>query len=379
MYENRKQEFLDLFYREIFPYLAQGERKRKQYIFIIISIIILSIAGCVALLYFLIKDSQFDAELVKSILSIVIFFMFTGVIPALLLKIKFIQYIKERYMNGIVSYFNGMKWINSDAIDKDSKIQTFKQNPLLYDENITELWIDDYFTGEYNHTTYSIYEANVRNVRGSGKGRHDMRIFKGITLELDLKNLISDEILIYSKDMKLNKDGEMYMPIIYLIGLIVFIFIGATHYQSLDIAGMIMFGIVITAYAFICIYLSFRIKKFLNKNKFNKSNDLNINDRFCINTKNIQETEKLIKPDLFAVLQNISLTFKSKGIALNTYREYGNTKAMVIIPTNLNAFEIGSLFKPLDKPQGMSKFFDQLSCIMDLIDYFADLENKSRD
>ena len=206
-----------------------------------------------------------------------------------------------------------------------------------------------------------------------------MRIFKGITLELDLKNLISDEILIYSKDMKLNKDGEMYMPIIYLIGLIVFIFIGATHYQSLDIAGMIMFGIVITAYAFICIYLSFRIKKFLNKNKFNKSNDLNINDRFCINTKNIQETEKLIKPDLFAVLQNISLTFKSKGIALNTYREYGNTKAMVIIPTNLNAFEIGSLFKPLDKPQGMSKFFDQLSCIMDLIDYFADLENKSRD
>ena len=48
---------------------------------------------------------------------------------------------------------------------------------------------------------------------------------------------------------------------------------------------------------------------------------------------------------------------------------YGD-KIMFAISTNKNLFEVGSLFKSLEKPGAVNQFYNELASIYSMIDYF---------
>ena len=363
MYENGKQEFLDLFYRYIFPYLAQCEKERIKWI--IISII--TTIGCIILSYiFTLWCFEWSLEPIYLIIALTIFagIIFSYFCNSIIARI-FKKSINNKFMDGILSYFCNIKHTNiSHKIYKELK-KALGNKPIFNHGIFNFIGPESYWTGRYKDIEFSLSKVVMGNPRF------------GVLLDFNID--IPKGLIVFNKNLWKEQNSTILIVIMSALFLFCILFSiyccirwGFNGEFLISLPTAVVLGGV-------ALYL-FKSDSKCAKEIFNNENAVSLGNQYYAISENNDDISKFLKPDLINLLKNTKSCFKSKeNPYLQTYDNNGQTGLSVLIPTNINAFEICSLYKPMTKPKSMDTFFNQLSCIMDLIDYFADLENKSRD
>ncbi len=171
-YSQMRKEFQEVFYKELFPFLAkyEGERKFK-----------LLLASLSFLLLFAISLFLFYVGISSD--SRKVFFKFALLMFVLALsswcfiKKRFESKIKKEIMFKVCKCFGDLSWNVSDK---------FRNNSLITDSDIipsfTSSRYDDCFVGKYEDVGYDIMESSFAT--GSGKNRRT--VFCGVIIKLDM-------------------------------------------------------------------------------------------------------------------------------------------------------------------------------------------------
>ncbi len=106
-----------------------------------------------------------------------------------------------------------------------------------------------------------------------------------------------------------------------------------------------------------------RKKKKLNEIKLE---DVEFNKHYRAYSSDEVEGRYLITTSFMERFKNLHTAFGARKAKCSFY---GND-IMFAITTGKNLFEIGGLFTPLTKPKHLQTFFNELSSILNLIEYF---------
>lgn len=90
------------------------------------------------------------------------------------------------------------------------------------------------------------------------------------------------------------------------------------------------------------------------------------NKRYKAYSSDQIEGRYLLTPAFIERFNNLQTTFGTNQAKCSFYGD----EIMFAITANKNLFEIGNLFHSLNDPKNMKTFFDELSSIIELVDYF---------
>ena len=125
---------------------------------------------------------------------------------------------------------------------------------------------------------------------------------------------------------------------------------------------------------FLCGIILFYFIKFIfslgdkNTGKFNelKLEDTEFSKKYKAYSSDQVEGRYLITPAFMERFKNIQTAFGTKKVKCSFY----NDSLMFAISTNKNLFEIGNLYCSLENPKQLETFFNELTSIFMLVDYF---------
>ena len=94
--------------------------------------------------------------------------------------------------------------------------------------------------------------------------------------------------------------------------------------------------------------------------------DVEFDKRFKVASENQIEARYLVTPAFMDRLKSLQTAFGTKNVKCSFFDD----KIMFAISTNKDLFEVGTLTVPLNNSKQMTEFFNELSSILQLIDYF---------
>lgn len=351
-----RKNFHKVYYYEVAPLMEKFEKERQFKWFIIF------LAEMVLVPLFLYGVNSFLKGTVIAGFEFPVFlcmFLLFGVIFALpfVMSDNFSKMLKAKCMAKVVKAFGDMQWKNGAKFIKD------------VDLNESELFAlhnkrsdDDNFSGKYNDVSFDISETQLWYESGSGKNKSVREVFKGVIINFDSNKTIKNKTIVATKGDK-NIKGRNVTVWFVLIFLVTGILVRDIEICAYSIIGIITF--IISA------IMEKKQKKEVLKEI--KLEDPLFNKKYKAYSSDEVEGRYLITPSFMERFNNIQTAFGSKNVKCSFYKE----KVMFAISTNKNLFEIGNLFTPLNSPKQFERFFEELTSVLRLVDYFK-LDEKTR-
>lgn len=259
--------------------------------------------------------------------------------------------IKTDCLPRLLKVFGDVKWVNDSNIISDYNIHS---SGLFANYNRRET--DDEFQGTFNGIPFKICETSLWYESGSGKNRTIMQIFKGVIISFKSNKIIKNRTIISTK-------GDLTKKNSYLIYIAMLIYPVIT--LIMDYKNIISWG------AIILITLGYAL---IYRNEMKEQEALEpvlLEDpKFC-NRYNVYSSDQIEARYL------VTTAFMERFQKLNT--SFGAHKAkcsfcgdeiIFAISTKKNLFEIGSLFTSLKKIKSINDFYNELSSIFELAEYF---------
>ena len=345
-YLKRTLAFQEHFQKKIIPILRAYEIDRKK----LLKKLILILCGLVfpgLLLILLIFSDIFIILKLKNYLDWIIpILFFLPIISCIYyetwlkdMKI-FKKAIKENCIPWIINVFENIKWKKADNFTIFDNIKEMNDSGLF--PTLIDYVEDDWFVGVYKGIHFRVVE--VRSIP----------IFKGIVILINLNKNIPNRTIVSSKNNLINKNNcfiilfWILLPIILLGGITV---ITREIIEIIEKPGL--WVILILYY----IRIGLHIPDISNRKKeaFEevKLEDPCFDKKFNVYSSDQIEARCLITPSFMERFQNLKTAFKSNKIKCSFY----DTKMMIAISTKENLFEIGSLFKNLENPNYINKFY----------------------
>ena len=110
-------------------------------------------------------------------------------------------------------------------------------------------------------------------------------------------------------------------------------------------------------------------KKNQKQNNFSeiiKLEDPKFNKKFNVYSSDQVEARYLVTPLFMEKFYNLKTVFEAKNIRCSFFDD----NLMIAIDTKRDLFELGNLFKPVRDIKTIERFYDEITTIFDLIDYF---------
>ena len=346
MQEYRKKFYSD-YYEKILPLLTRYEDTRLSYLTKIkIAVGIVIALAIAATVWFTTKYIAIILIIALPLIGLIILFTAD----------KFVRELKNNCLRSILKCFGDVEWDNQ-AIPDDE----LNQSDLFSIYNLRST--DDGFWGSYNGVDFKISETLLQHETGSGKNRTVETVFKGVVIKFASNKTIKNKTLITTKrDMHTKRN----------IGLVTIIVL-ALHFGSILLQSyhmpafqrniaFIIFGVILL----IIIYCNI-----FSKNKEKKLNKITLEDpvfnkKFNVYSSDQVEARYLVTTSFMERFLNLKTAFGAKMAKCSFYDD----SVMFAISTGKNLFEIGNLFHRLDNPKQLEKFFNELSSVLSLIDYF---------
>lgn len=266
-------------------------------------------------------------------------------------KIKnFVMTIKQDCLSKLLEVFGDIRWQNGKNIISDSELDS----SALF-SNFNTRYTDDEFSGCFNGVPFKICETNLLQVSGSGKSRTCIPVFKGVVIQFKSNKVIRNRTMIATKGDFTAKNSWLLlwlglsMPLIQML-----IEQPAGCLIAFVVLGLICWG----------------GSKILYKDE-ERLDEVKLEDpRFCkkFNAYSSDQVEAryLLTTAFIERFQNLNTAFGAKKAKCSFYGD----KIMFAVSTNKNLFEIGSLFKSLEKLGAVNQFYNELVSIYNMIDYF---------
>ncbi len=344
--EYRKQ-FYNIYYTNVIPIFAKFERERKKKLFQLISIELVIVAFSIISIFTFGEVLDFPVV----VLSLVF-------IPCLF-NYKFIEKLKNNCMSMVVKAFYNMHWANRHEMFSDKELH----NCQLFAEYNFRV-SGDTFEGVYKDVQFKIAETTMSLYGGYFQTRHHLGayIFNGVIIKLKANKNIRNTTIITTKNynnIKIDSSVRILIFSVIFFSIIVILL----HY---DLISTIIFFVLIFFVSLVLVLVPYYRRRkdikglneiVLENSQFNKykvySSD-RIACRYLITSEFIER---------FNNLQKVFGTNRARCY-------FSGDEIMFAIPTNKNLFEIGNIFYSLNDPKQMRTFFNELSSIIALVDYF---------
>lgn len=371
-----RQNFYNIYHTNIIPIFNEFEGKRKKE-FIKLLLIELVICGVdLWLCYSFFSSIMTGGDAYKSILNQFIpGILFITTIVAIWLPFhfnnKFIQTLKLQCMDKVIKAFGNLKWYDCSNLITDNELE---KSQLF--ASYTRRRKLDAFKGKYKDVTFQISETELLSKSLFwGNNGNLVTIFKGVIIKFKANKDIKSTTIIATKGDNNIKNRFSIIPLIlYVLGQWGFcFFIESMNFTTEPAYVSWYLGLTIV---WVAVFILIGI--FFNKNTKNTNNtykmafeeikleDPEFTKKYKAYSTDQIEGRYLITPAFMQRFKNIQTAFRTNKVKCSFYGE----DLMFAISTRKNLFEIGNLFCSLNNPKQMTKFFDELSSIIALIDYF---------
>lgn len=365
-----KSEFAKIYSNKIRPNMVEYEKTRRNIIkkIALIECILLTIT--IVTFYFALSDFMSNKTLTNSsifTIFIAIAFIVVGFSYFYIENKKFSKELKTKHKTDILEGFRELLkiyWTNNQTISKTE----LEMSGLF--ANFDCLDTDDCFKGTYKEVDYAIQECTLTQNNSAW-----WLAFKGAVVKFSSNKKFKGNTLVSTKqDFNIqNIDIGTFLVSILFLGLggyitwIIFshIFEEITIYGNTD-KTLIMLGLellVIPAVAIGCIIWIYKKKLSLKKTELE---DIEFEKKYTVKTTDEIEARYLLTTSFMERLKNIQTAFNTNQIKCS----FSDKNLIIAIPTNKNIFEIGNLLTPLDDAKTFDIFFNELTSLLILIDYF---------
>ena len=364
-----KQKFYNAYHNRIAPlfkFLEKERKKRLNHLSLIIQII----AAIFVLVLWDTCNLKASASMLHVITDII---LLLGMIIALILipirfNNNFIKYLKYSCMYTLLEEIGDIKWFNKLNIIPD--IELIYSN-LFAIYNSRESY--DGFVGNFKDVPFEISETDMKYITDSGKHRTVVNIFKGVIVKFKFNKTINATTIIATKGDKIILGKKNFSFLTFTISIIYLLCSQSTFLHGNMLFSLICFAII-TVIFLIGYFLYVKFIKVNPKGTFNeiKLEDIEFSKKYRAYSTDQIESRYLITPAFMERFKNIETSFGTHNVKCSFY----NNNLMFAISTNKNLFEIGNLFYSLNNPKQLEIFFNEITSIFMLIDYFK-LDEKS--
>lgn len=343
-----RKEFYNTYHRDIKPILSRFETKRKEYLKIFYILEALALIGVVTAIIFTMNNFTNNLYFIFIILSLI-----AAIIIPIYFNNSYIKELKKYCMNSVLKTFGKVHWANNmisnSELNESELFATFNRRSN-----------DDGFTGEYKGVEFEIAETNLSYESGSGKRRTCVQVFKGVVIKFTSNKDIKAKTIIATKGDKNIKRKSFFTLVISLVPI-------GFNLAELSIRndGGLIFSLIILAILLIVLISSF-FKKDKNRLNLIKLEDPVFAKKFNAYSADEVEGRYLITTAFMERFINLNTAFGANKAKCSFYGD----NIMFAISTNRNLFEIGNLFKQVDNPEQLTRFFEEFSSILLLVDYF---------
>lgn len=343
----RMLDFYRYYEKEISPLIEkyEGERKIRAVIFTVIAIF----ATCFLATY-IYHLLFFPLIVVGLVLYAVV----------MLISYRFItrglqNKIKKEVLQKLICSLGNINWIpEKNLIDNEM----LRQSELFstYNTRIN----DDTFEGEYNGLSFKISETNLTQVSGSGRNRRVDRVFNGVIILIDSNKTTNSKTIIATKgDQNIRNNATGTIATIF--SSIVIIVLGYLLEDTFKI-GIGIFLLIVFSLLALC-------QKIDNEKEMSSMTleDPEFNKKYNAYSQDQIEGRYLITTSFIERFKNLHTAFGTTKAKCAFVRD----KIMFALSTNKNLFELSEgIFCSLKNPKQTKVFYDEISAIYDIIDYF---------
>lgn len=373
MRHSYRKEFYDIYTNKLLPKFIKYEKYRKKIIteVVLAEIFFLIIAlgsFWISIITVMNKPEETAFKFWCFMMSLVVagfmvFLMFASPIES---DKKFRKKLKDECLSDAIACFEGLtKGYSGITNSQIASSQLFGE--------FNEVYLDDQFYCKYKNVEFSASEALLKYIYDSGKNRTEYNAFKGVIIRIPMKKKVNAHTIITSKG------DDIVMKRNILNGFLIFLMSLLLIFMIIYAIPNRIFGekIILNALSLIFLVLScLHIIRKQNKIKLNKLKleDVSFDKRFCVQSQDQVEGRYLVTPAFMEKLNNLQMSFGTKDIKCAFFSD----QIMFAISTDKNLFELGNLFVPLSNSKQINEFYNEISSIYDMIDYFKLYEKTYR-
>ena len=391
-YLKRTAEFHNIYKSEIVPILRNYEvlRRRKVLKAIVLAVLSKSLffSGTILLAlvilffinrkygllsvppyYLVLFEEYIGAIFIYSVIAIITGYFLNKKLQAEIRR--FITSLKKDCLGKILKVFGDISWYNNFTNVQDYNLE---ESGLFSEYN--KRTIDDEFYGEYNGVSFRIcetdlsYASYVPHRRGHAYTGVVLKVFKGVVISFKSNKKIKNRTIVQTKGDLTEKSGY-WIVVAWCIPWLFVLFVWLLEGGMSAKTWMILLGIIVFALVFNW------IRKDINKEKGSldrvKLEDPRFEKNFEAYSSDQVEARYLLTTGFIERFQKLNTAFGTHKAKCSFF---GN-EIMFAISTKKNLFEIGSMFKSLNNPESINEFYNELSSIYQMIDYFK-LDEKSK-
>ena len=365
-----KSEFAKIYSIEIKHQMLEFENLRKNKLnkIILIECLLVILAGFSLFLgYSSYLRVQIISNFIMNCILLSLAFIVIGIFYIYDQNKKFSKELKSQLKREILKGFNKflkLYWTTQQTINSSE----LKMSGLF--SNFDNIDKDDCFKGLYKETALAIQECILTQNKSVF-----WIAFRGVVVKFSSnKNFKGNTIISTKQDFNIkNIDIGTLFYSIPLLGLGIYLtwIIGSRFFEELIIYGntdtsILLIGLELLAIPIVaigCIVWIYKNKLFLKKTELE---DIEFEKKYNVQTTDEIEARYLLTPSFMERLKNIQTAFKTNNIKC----AFSNDSIILAISTNKNIFEIGNLLTPLDDAKTLEIFFDELTSLLILIDYF---------
>ncbi len=376
--DNFENIFYDIYNQKILPKLGALEPQRMKMIktlvfkevLLLLNIILFAFIAYKFAFNNIFAGNSYISPVSGTLYAIFTFFIFPGIVIASAMGMHHI------FRNTIEEFKKIVKTACAKDLEKELSIKwscknTRKNLPFEISDIFpayNKIEYDDTMNGKYLDTEFDVQEIKMI-MEGS---KESSTVFKGIVVCIPSNKTVNAQTIITSKRDTAIRNRIMPIPLMFLLCL-VFLFIGILGLKivlSGELTHNVLKAFFYSIIAIITALFVFSLAIIQIKNEHRlqkvKLEDLEFDKKFNVNSENQVEARYLITTAFMDRLQNFKTVFGTKNIKCSFF----NDKVIFAIPTNKDLFEIGNLFIPLTDKKQVEKFYEELSSIYNMIDYF---------
>ncbi len=362
------EEILPLFQKEEEPYRASQEEELKVYRTVVLIVLLIIFAVIVLVTRgFLPKSPEYGflRYLFCALTSIPIMLTLVFGFDCFNFKAEkeYKTKLKENYLASILNVFGNIKWYSSQNVIDDSELERSGLFPKF-----NERQVDDAYTGNYKGVNFKISEEKIfiqeEDKRNTITPALRFPMFRGCILVFDVNKKVHNRTIVATRGSMIIKNSHLsfFVPFFCTIPFALVFFFAL--YDTLGIKGLVIDSVFV---ALTVIFLAIQTKLHTGE-KMDKMQleDLKFGGMFATYSSDQIEGRFLITPAFMERLLNLKTVFGTEKLKCSFYDD----KLMIAIETKQDLFEIGDLHISLKDPQQINAFYNEISSILRMVEYF---------
>lgn len=341
------------------PKIEEYEKLRKKSLkefFVSLFVIFIIIGLLETVIHITFLEALKELGIVGLIFKLIIYFI-PMYFSYLLIDNSYVKELKKGLFPSVINSLGDIHWLSETPSIAD---ETLIKSHLFGEFNDRNC--DDNFEGKYNGVSFKISESSL----GYTSGKKDDRyvVFDGVIILIDSNKNAKSDTIVTTKGDKTARNSNYSLIYLYILALIPLLGMAIIFHDNILLVMVDVFFLVAGA-----IYIVRKCNPESEKSMLNMQlEDSDFTKRYDVYSKDQVEGRYLVTPAFMERFKNLHTSFGTERAKCAFFDD----KIMFAISTGKNLFELtgGMFFSLKDNAEQAKIFYEEISAIYDIIDYF---------